>query len=358
MTEVVAAPREVFDDSELARVLESPASPGEIASDRAGVPAVNGVISADVAEEVEPPPPAADDPPASVRSRIRARAAGARRTLSRNRSPMATWAGGALCALTLFCLLFVGYLAGFSRVEMSRAQTHLIAALNGTGGFALLSAVVPAEGEPAGVITIPALGLNDVVIAGTSAEDLEQGPGYLLGSAPPGTRGNTVIAGKRASFGGPFSNLGALRAGDPITLVSSLGTFTYKVEQAGSALPGWRDPAGPVDRAQLTLVTADSSVLPNGLEYVGAGLVGKPVAYVSSRAIVPPSGSLGLTGDGGLIMPTVLWFLLLAGVAVGTVLAMRRCRKRIVVYILATPLLLALCMVVFHDLSGLLPATL
>jgi sortase A len=288
----------------------------------------------------------------------RSLAQSAGRTVSRNRASIATWAGGTLCALAVFCLLFVGYVEGFSRVEMSRAQTHLIAALNGTGGYASLTGVVPAEGSPAAVLTIPALGLNDVVVAGTSAQDLEEGPGYLLGSAPPGTRGNTVIAGKRTSYGGPFGNIGSLRQGDSIVLVSSLGTFTYKVAEAGTVLPGWRDPAGPVDRAQLTLVTADSGVFPTGLEYVVAGLVGKPVAYVSSKAIVPPSGSFGLNGDGNLIWPTLLWFLLLACVGVGTVIAVRRCRKPVIVYVIAAPIVLAVCMVVFHDLSGLLPATL
>jgi sortase A len=355
MTEVIAP--DVIEEAELMRSLESTAAdsrpgPWNGAEDLAGD-----------AGTPDHPEKAAGDAQgvgqmAKWKRTLQAGATSAGKSISRNRSAIAAWAGGTLCALALFCLLFVGYLAGFSRVEMSRAQTHLIGALNGVGGYASFTGVVPAEGEPAGVITIPAIGLNDVVVTGTSAQDLEEGPGYLLGSAPPGTRGNTVIAGKRASFGAPFGDIGALRPNDSIVVVSSLGSFTYKVASAGSALPGWRDPAGPEDQAQLTLVTADSSLFPDGLEYVVATLVGKPVAYVSARAIVPPSGNFGLSGDGGLLLPTFIWFLLLAGVSVGTVIAIGRCRKRMVVYVLATPLILALCMLVFHDLSGLLPATL
>jgi sortase A len=371
MTELDTAPDTGIDE-ELERVLASPPNLGE-PHDAEGGDGAESAVAADIggatvgaagtekdggtAEGAEKAAGGEAEKAENGKRNPRSVARSTRRYLSHNGSSIATWTGGALCAIAVFCLLFVGYVEGFSRVEMSRAQTHLIAALNGTGGYASLTGVVPADGAPAAVLTIPSLGLNDVVVAGTSAQDLEQGPGYLLGSAPPGTRGNTVIAGKRTSYGGPFGNIASLRPGDQIVVVSSLGTFKYKVEQAGTVLPGWRDPAGPVDRAQLTLVTADSGLFPTGLEYVVAGLVGKPVAYVSSHAIVPPSGSFGLNGDGGLIWPTLLWFLLLGCVGVGTVIAVRRCRKPVIVYVIAAPIVLAVCMVVFHDLSGLLPAT-
>jgi sortase A len=252
----------------------------------------------------------------------------------------------------------VGYLVTFSGVQELRAQNHLTAALKGTAGLPALTGVVPSNGEPVAILMIPALGLRDVVIAGTSAGDLEEGPAYLLGSAPPGTHGNTVIAGRRLTFGGPFSRIGSLHPGDQIKIVSSLGSFTYVVEQVGDAVAGETDPVGPIDTPQLTLVTAASSIAPNGLEYVVAKLAGKPVAFVERQAIVPPQGNFGLVGDPRAWLGVVLWSLLLAAAAVLTALAFRRTGRRATVYVLSTPVLLALCLCLYQSVAGLLPSTL
>ena len=59
------------------------------------------------------------------------------------------------------------------------------------------------EGQPAGVITIPALGLTQVVVEGTTATDLLKGPGLMPGTARPGSLGNSVMAGHRTIAGSP-----------------------------------------------------------------------------------------------------------------------------------------------------------
>jgi len=276
----------------------------------------------------------------------------------RSGSPVLGWIGGSLSVAGLLVVLFLGYLTAFSGVQELRAQNHLTAALKGLPGLPALTGVVPSNGDPVAILTIPTLGLRDVVIAGTSAGDLEQGPGFLLGSAPPGTHGNAVIAGRRLTFGGPFSRIGSLRAGDKIDIVSSLGSFSYVVEQVGTAVAGETDPVGPIDTPQLTLVTAASSFAPNGLEFVVAKLVGKPVAFVERQAIVPPQGDFGLVGDPHAWLGVVIWTLLLGAAAVLTALAFRRTAHRATLYILSTPILLALCICLYQSLAGLLPSTL
>jgi sortase A len=277
---------------------------------------------------------------------------------SRATGGWAGWLGGALSLVAVLVLLFILYLVGFTRIEAMRSQEHLLAGLNGTNGLPATNGIVPSDGEPVGIISIPAIGLRDVVIAGTSAEDLEQGPAFLLGSAPPGTHGNTVIAGRRISFGGPFSAIGSLRTGDKVGIVSSLGSFTYSVVQVGNAISGANDPVGPIDTARLTLVTANSSVAPTGLEYVLAKLDGTPAAFVARKAILPPGGELGLTGDAGSWWSVLFWGFLLGGAAVLAVHAYRRTKRGLLVYLFGAPVMLALCLLLFRSVAALLPATL
>jgi sortase A len=268
------------------------------------------------------------------------------------------WLGGGLSVVAILVLLFILYLVGFTRIQAMRSQEHLLAGLNGTNGLPATNGIVPADGEPVGIISIPAIGLRDVIIAGTTAEDLEQGPAFLLGSAPPGTHGNTVVAGRRVSFGAPFSAIGSLRPGDKIGIVSSLGSFTYSVVQVGNAISGATDPVGPIDTARLTLVTANSSIAPTGLEYVLAKLDGTPAAFVARKAILPPGGDLGLTGDAGSWWSVLFWGFLLGGAAVLAVLAYRRTRRGLLVYLFGAPVMLALCLLLFRSVAALLPATL
>ncbi|MDQ3997202.1 MAG: class D sortase [Gemmatimonadota bacterium] len=71
-----------------------------------------------------------------------------------------------------------------------------------------------AIGSPIARMTIPALGLDEIVIEGVSDEELNAGPGHLPGSVLPGERGNAVISAHRDRH---FSTLGALQVGDEIT---------------------------------------------------------------------------------------------------------------------------------------------
>jgi sortase A len=77
-----------------------------------------------------------------------------------------------------------------------------------------------AIGSPIARITIPVLGLDDVVIEGVGSEELNAGPGHLPGSVLPGERGNAVISGHRDRH---FSSLGSLQVGDEITTETAPG---------------------------------------------------------------------------------------------------------------------------------------
>lgn len=83
-----------------------------------------------------------------------------------------------------------------------------------------------------GVIQIPAIDIDFVVVEGTSYEDLKSGPGHYPASADPwdGT-GRVGIAGHRTTYLHPFQDLDRVRVGDSITLLTRRGTFVYQVDR-------------------------------------------------------------------------------------------------------------------------------
>jgi sortase A len=267
---------------------------------------------------------------------------------------------GAAAVTTAFGVLvalLAGYLFGFTALQHARAQQRLLAGLNGKAGLTALSGRIPGEGRPVAVLEIPALHLQQVVVAGTSAQDLASGPGLMPGSAPPGVRGNTVIAGRRLFYGHPFSNLGRLRRGDMIHVVGGLGSFDYRVVSTGVVHPGQADPVVPTADPRLTLVTSDASLVPTDRVVAVAAMV-STAADVSVAPIgVPPASQWALSGDRGALVPTIAWAVaLLLGLA-GAALLYRRWRRPWPTYLMTTPVLVALAVLCFQSLAHLLPAT-
>jgi sortase A len=64
-------------------------------------------------------------------------------------------------------------------------------------------------------LTIAKIGLDAVIVEGTSRKSLKLGPGHMESSAVPGYSGNSVIVAHRDTF---FRHLDELRAGDEIYL--------------------------------------------------------------------------------------------------------------------------------------------
>jgi sortase A len=87
----------------------------------------------------------------------------------------------------------------------------------------------PPEGNAAGEIIIPKVGLDAYVIEGVRVDDLKDGPGHYPGTPLPGQKGNSSIAGHRTTYGAPFANIDELVPGDQIQVRTSQGQFTYAV---------------------------------------------------------------------------------------------------------------------------------
>jgi sortase A len=86
-----------------------------------------------------------------------------------------------------------------------------------------------AVGDSLTRIKIPAIGVDVVVVEGTTASALRAGAGHYPETPLPCDIGNVGIAGHRTTYGKPFNQIDRLKPGDPIILETPVGTCTYQV---------------------------------------------------------------------------------------------------------------------------------
>lgn len=69
-----------------------------------------------------------------------------------------------------------------------------------------------------GRIRIPAIGVDAVMVAGTSEKSLKKGPGVWRSAATPGSPGNAMVAAHRTTYGSVFARINELKYGDTIVV--------------------------------------------------------------------------------------------------------------------------------------------
>jgi hypothetical protein len=258
---------------------------------------------------------------------------------------------------------FAAWLVFFSRLDYDRVQyndyanfrTELAQATAPTGPTQPSNAKAALTlGTPVAVLRIPEIGLNAVVLEGTTGAVLEGGPGHLRDTPLPGQGGISEVFGRRAAYGGVFSRISTLRPGDTFTVTTGLGLVRYRVvdiRRAGDPVPSFTGPGW------LVLTTADGPpYAPTGVLRVDAELVSK--AQPTSSPLISPAN---LPAD-ELVMGTnpvawawlVLWGvpLALAATAVGW-LSQRWGRWQ--AWIVAAPVLGYLGLAVAEQVTQLLP---
>jgi sortase A len=267
--------------------------------------------------------------------------------------------GAVITAFGILLLLLLLFLYAFTPLAAGRDQQRLLGSLTGNAlsTFALTKGIVPRQGEAVALLRIPSLHLTQAVVAGTSAADLEKGPGLMPGTVLPGEQGNAVIAGRRMTFGGPFRSIGTLRHGAEINVTDGVGSFHYRVVSVRTVLSGQRAAGGTRDN-RLTLVTSNSPYATNGLQVVDALLVGKPVPSPTRLSNVIPSGQRGLSGQPGAGWKILIWVVVFLLAVVLTTMAVWRWRRPLPTYLLAAPVLIACGLFAVEAVALALPATL
>ncbi|HEY5011892.1 MAG TPA: class E sortase, partial [Acidimicrobiia bacterium] len=194
-------------------------------------------------------------------------------------SDVATIVSRGLSTFSLLVVAMVAFLFVFSGFAEARAQVGLRRrfALDVANFRAPIGGAI-ASGRPVAEIDVPAIGLRQIVVQGTTSGVLRDGPGHLRQTPLPGQEGNAVIFGRRAAYGAPFRRLPSLSRGDRIAVWTGEGRSTYVVDTVRAAAA--TDGAELVGSGsnQLTLVTSDPAFVADRRLVVTSHLVGKPFA--------------------------------------------------------------------------------
>ena len=115
-----------------------------------------------------------------------------------------------------------------------------------------------ARGNPFGFISIPAIGVDDVVIyEGVDRDTLKNGPGHMTTTQLPGQPGNAVMSGHRTTYGRPFFDFDLLQTGHEIEVRTKVGTHVYAIREMRVVAPTDVWVTNPRDGGWLTLTTCE-----------------------------------------------------------------------------------------------------
>lgn len=299
----------------------------------------------------EPPMPAPRRP---KRWRVRKPSLPSRREVS------GSWGlvSSACAMVALVSLWLVAQSVFLSALAQSRAQDLLYAEFRQqlAAATAPIGPVTPV-GDPVALLTIPRLGLSQVVVEGTASGDTLAGPGHLRKTVLPGQVGTSVIMGRAATYGAPFRAIGELRPGDAIEVVMAQGAVTYRVVNVRRAGDPYSQPL-EAGASRLTLATAEgagplSSLTPGSVVYVEAD---------AEKGFIPPPGlpravpdpELVMHGDPGALPLLVLHMAGLLALTLGVVAARQRWSSASV-WVIATPICLAFAWATTDVVMRLLP---
>jgi len=213
-------------------------------------------------------------------------------------------------------------------------------------------------GSAVAMMDIPKIGLHEAVVEGAGAESLKAGPGVTSSSVLPGQEGQSVIVGRRTTYGAPFRHLDALTAGDVIRVTTPFGRFRYVTKESRTVRPGNATQLGPVDESVLTLVTSDPPYVGDRALVIVAALQGQASTFTEPpRATTTEVGSFTFGGNPGSQAGALVTGVLFLGALLVTDGLYRRWR-RWPTYLLTTPVLLALLFAWMQNLASLFPASL
>ncbi|MEM9745910.1 MAG: class E sortase [Actinomycetota bacterium] len=119
--------------------------------------------------------------------------------------------------------------------------------------------ILPAIDDGAALfqLQIPAIGVDDIVVAGIGNDDLKKGPGHFPDTPMPGQLGNAAIAGHRTTYGQPFHDVDDLEVGDEIVVNTWNGSYIYRVTGQQIVAPSQYEVVATTDlsTASLTLIS-------------------------------------------------------------------------------------------------------
>lgn len=270
---------------------------------------------------------------------------------------------GTLVSISVLMLVFLGNVLLVSHITHFASQQEL----RDTFRAQLSAGTAPVsegdfddhllgDGVPVALLSIPQLGVDEVVSEGTTSSVLMQGPGHRRDTVLPGQAGVSVIMGRSAAFGGPFGGIQTLQPGEGFTVRTGQGEQTFEV--LGVRYAGDPTPPAPVrGESRLILMAARGApYLPTGVVYVDAKATGPAKAtgarQTTSLSLPPQATAMATDATTVWALVFALQFLVVAELV--AVWAYRRVGWQ-KTWIVFAPVLLLASVFVSDQLIRLLP---
>lgn len=141
-------------------------------------------------------------------------------------------AGWALVLAGVGLLGFTGsrYVGGWLARERVRAEWARLEAeqarLAANARAAVVDSGPVAPGTPVARLLVPGIALDEIVVEGVDAGELNVSPGHMPETPLPGAVGNAVVSAHRDLH---FRRLGQLRIGDTLTTITPARTVTWRI---------------------------------------------------------------------------------------------------------------------------------
>ncbi|MEO5920008.1 MAG: sortase [Pseudolysinimonas sp.] len=190
--------------------------------------------------------------------------------------------------------------------------------------------VLLTDGAPVALLEIPQIGVHEVIVEGSNSATLMSGPGHRRDTVLPGQMGVSVVLGRAAAFGGPFSRIQELPPGYEFTVITGQGEQAFRVigvRYAGDPTP----PSIASGESRLVLQTArPPAYLPSSIVYLDAELIGDAQdrgARQTTWASLPEA-DLALSGDTSTLWALVFALQFLVAVEVAALITTPRIGSR------------------------------
>ena len=277
-----------------------------------------------------------------------------------NRAMVSRCAGVALCSLAIATGSFLAEVTVLGGFEQSHAQQieydafrdQLANGIAPISGYNYLGNPL-SLGAPVALLSIPEIGLSEVVDQGTTSGILDEGPGHLRNTPMPGQAGVSEIMGREATYGGPFRYINQLNTGDSFTVTTGQGVSTYKVLDVRYA--GAPVPPTVTGHGYLVMVTATGTAfMPNDLVWVDAELISPVQPNPGGASVATSPAEAVLAGDDGA-GTDIFWWTELLIVATAVIFYLRRTWGRVQTWVVGAPVLGFIGLTLADQISRLLP---
>jgi LPXTG-site transpeptidase (sortase) family protein len=278
-------------------------------------------------------------------------------------SPAQVFARSALIIVAALLFAFAANLMVLSHLQHAVSQQQLVDTYRAqlAAGTAPVSEgafddTLLADGAPVAIIEIPSIGVREVVVEGSSSADTKSGPGHRRDTVLPGQAGVSVVMGRAASYGGPFSRIQELAPGQAFTVLTGQGL--QKFEVIGVRYAG--DPAPPAlkpGESRLILETArGAAFIPTGTARVDAQLVSatQPSGQRQSAFGTLPPQDLEMATDTSTVWALVFAMQFFVVAELAAVWAYRRIGAQ-KVWVVFVPVMFLAGLLVADQVTRLLP---